>query len=119
MTNDLLDRGITLYRKPVSFEDSGREFGAGAIIVPGESVLANELANKYALEVFALGALPESAVLMKKQKIAVYGDESVKHCLKTLGFDYDEVLTENLNAGEIAGYDVFLNQDLRWSDLLL
>ena len=116
-TNDLLKRGVNLYRVSEFFEDSGRDFGAGAVIIPGEPALANELANKYALEVFALGALPESAVLMKKQKIAVYGDESVKHCLKTLGFDYDEVSTDNLDAGEIAGYDVFLNQDLRWSDL--
>jgi hypothetical protein len=116
-TNDLLERGVTLYRKSESFEDSGRDFGAGAVIVPGDSALANELANQYALDVFALEGLPENTALMKKQKIAVYGDEGVIHCLKTLGFEYDEVSTSDLNAGVISGYDVFLNFGLRWSSL--
>jgi hypothetical protein len=116
-TNDLLERGVTLYRKSEPFEDSGRDFGAGAVIVPGDSALANELANQYALDVYALEGLPENAVLMKKQKIAVYGDEGVIHCLKTLGFDYVEVSREDLNSGVISGYDVFLNYGLRWSSL--
>jgi hypothetical protein len=116
-TNDLLARGVTLYRKMEPFENSGREFGAGAVIVPGQSALVNGLANRYALDVFALEGLPENAVLMKKQKIAVYGDEGVNHCLKTLGFDYDEVSTNDLNDGIISGYDVFLNYGLRWSSL--
>jgi hypothetical protein len=116
-TNDLLARGVTLYRKSEPFDDSGHDFGAGAIIVPGESALANELVNQYALDIFALNSIPENAVLMKKQKIAVYGDEGVLHCLETLGFDYDSVDTGDLNAGGISGYDVFLNQGLRWSSL--
>jgi len=116
-TNDLLRRGINLYRVKQAFEDSGRDFGAGAIIIPGLPALANELANQYAIEVFAIDDLPESAVPMRKQKIAVYGDEGVIHCLKTLGFDFDEVGTADLNAGIISGYDVFLNYNLRWSSL--
>jgi hypothetical protein len=116
-TNDLLKRGVTLYRAAGPFADSGRNFGAGAIIVPGASALANELANQYALDVFGLGGLPENAVSMQKQSIAVYGDEGVNHCLKTLGFDYNEVSTDDLNAGMISGYDVFLNRGLRWSSL--
>jgi hypothetical protein len=116
-TNDLLARGITLYRKAEPFTDSGRDFGAGAVIVTGKSSLANELANQYALDVFALSDIPENAVMMKTQNIAVYGDEGVSHCLKTLGFTFDEVSTSDLNAGGISGYDVFLNYGLRWSSL--
>jgi len=116
-TNDLLRRGVNLYRVKEPFEDSGRNFGAGAIIIPGVPSLANELANQHALEVFAIGDLPENAVPMVIQRIAVYGDEGVRHCLKTLGFDFDEVGTGDLNAGAISGYDVFLNQGLRWSSL--
>lgn len=115
-TNELLNQGVTLFRAAGPFEDSGRDFGAGAIIVPGQSALANELANQYALDVFALGEMPEN-VPMQKQKIAVYGDEGVIHCLKVLGFDYDEVSSSDLNGGVIAGYDVFLNHGLRWSSL--
>jgi len=116
-TNDLLKRGVALYRTSQPFADSGRDFGAGAVIVPGLPALANELANYYALTVFPLKEMPENAVPMKKQRIAVYGDEGVAHCLKTLGFDYDEVSTSDLNAGSISGYDVFLNQGLRWNSL--
>jgi hypothetical protein len=116
-TNELLARGVVMHRAPEPFEDAGRQIGAGAIIVPGNSALANELVNRFALDVLSLEGLPEDAVLMKKQKIAVYGDEGVIHCLKTLGFDYDEVSTGELNAGAISTYDVFLNYDLRWSSL--
>jgi len=116
-TNDLLRRGVNLYRAKEPFEDSGRDFGAGAIITPGVPSLANELANQYALDVYSIGGLPENAVPMVIQRIAVYGDEGVSHCLKTLGFDFDEVGTAELNSGAISGYDVFLNQGLRWSSL--
>ena len=116
-TNDLLKRGVALYRMSQAFADSGRDFGAGAVIIPNDPALANELANQYSLDVFALGSLPENAVLMKEQKIAIYDDEGVRHCLETLGFDYDSVGTGDLNAGVISEYDVFLNQGLRWSSL--
>jgi hypothetical protein len=112
-TNDLLGRGVSLYRMPDSFDD----FGAGAIIVPGDPALANELANQYALEVSALKSKPEDAVPMVEQRVAVYGDEGVIHAVKTLGFDYDEVSTSDLNAGAISDYDVFINWGLRWSSL--
>jgi len=118
-TNDLLKRGVALYRMSQAFADSGRDFGAGAVIIPNDPALANELANQYALDIFALEEMPGNAVLMEKQKIAVYGDEGVNHCLKVLGFDYDEVSTSDLNAGVISEYDVFLNQGLRWSSLPL
>jgi len=119
-TNDLLARDFTLYRKSEPFTDSGRNFGAGAIIVPGESALPNELANQYALDVFALDGIPENAVLMteQRQRIAVYSDdEGVAHALGVLGFDYDEVSSSDLNAGIISEYDVFINFGLRWSSL--
>ena len=116
-TNDLLARGVTLYRAAEPFADSGRDFGAGAIIVPGQSALANELANQYALDVFTLEGPPESAVQMREQRIAVYADEGTAHALDELGFDYDEVSRNDLNAGVISGYDVFINLGLRWSSL--
>jgi hypothetical protein len=116
-TNDLLARGVPLSRAADTFQDSGRSFGAGAIILPADSSLANELANGYALDVFALKKSPEDAVPMHKQRIAVYGDAGVRHSLETLGFEYDSVGRSDLNAGVISGYDVFINRDLRWSSL--
>jgi hypothetical protein len=112
-TNDLLARVVVVHRAAEPFEG----FGAGAIIVPGEPALANELANQYGLDVFALDSLPQDAVLMTEQRMAVYGDEGTAHALDVLGFDYDEVSIGDLNAGIISGYDVFLNYGLRWSSL--
>ena len=106
-TNDLLNRGVAVYRTKAS----------GMFILPANSSLANELANSWALDVFPLNGLPEDAVMMKKQRIAVYGDEGVAIALDELGFDYDEVSRSDLNEGIISGYDVFLNRNLRWSQL--
>jgi len=116
-TNELLARGVSLYRASESFADAGREFGAGTIIVANEPALANELATHYALDVFALEDRPENAIPMREQRIAVYGDEGVDHALEMLGFDHDLVSRSDLNAGVISGYDVFINLGLRWTQL--
>jgi len=113
-TNDLLARGVTLYRSPEPFDD----LSAGAIIVPADPALVNELANQYALDVFALKSMPVGAVPMREQSIAVYGgDEGVRHAMKVLGFDYDQVSSSDLNAGAISEYDVLINYDQRWRNL--
>jgi hypothetical protein len=116
-TNDLLARGVSLNRAPQPFDDSGRHFGAGAIIIPADPALANELANGYALDLFALEGMPAGAVPMVKQRIAVYGDEGVRHALETLGFDYDSLGTSDLNNGDLESYDVFINRDRSWGGL--
>jgi hypothetical protein len=103
----MLNRGMTLYRSKSS----------GTFILPANSSIANELANTWALDVSLVSELPEDAVMMKKQRIACYGDEGVAIALDELGFEYEEVSRNDLNAGLISGYDVFLNQSLRWSQL--
>ena len=105
--NDLLKRKMTLYRAKSN----------GMFILPANPSIANELANSWALDVFPLSSLPDDAVMMKKQSIAVYGDEGVAIALDELGFDYDEVSRGDLNAGIISEYNVFLNRNLRWSQL--
>jgi hypothetical protein len=115
--NDFLARGETLYRAPAPFTDSGHDFGAGAIILPADPSLANELANQYGLVVYKLKNMPDELVMMRELSIAVYGDEGVRHSLETLGFDYNSVGSGDLNAGVISDYDVFINRDLRWSSL--
>ncbi len=103
--NDLLARGAELY------------LAGGSFVIPGDASLARELANGWALDVEALAAMPADAVMARQQRIAVYGDEGVRHALRTLGFDFDEVSRSDLNDGVIAGYDVFVNRDLRWFQL--
>jgi hypothetical protein len=119
-TNDLLQRGVTLYRAEAPFADSGREFGAGVFILPADEAnttsVANELANQYALDVLALSDTPDGAIPMRQQRIAVELDSGGRFLLKELGFDFDEVSWSDLNAGGISAYDVFINDWWWWSD---
>ncbi len=112
-TNNLLARGDTLYRAAGSFEENGRHFGAGTIIVAGNPALANELANGYALDVFALNAIPDGAVPMYEQRIGAYVDSGGLFLLDRFGFDYDTISWQDLNAGvDLTEYDVFINNGI-------
>jgi len=103
--NELLERGEMLY-----LADGWFAFG-------DDVALAQELANRFALDVEALNELPAGSVPMVMQRIAVYGDAGVRHALETLGFQFESVGTSDLNDGVLADYDVFINRDLRWSSL--
>ncbi|MDT8306963.1 MAG: M14 family zinc carboxypeptidase [Anaerolineae bacterium] len=109
-TNALLVRGETLYRAHDAFADRGRDFRPGAIIVPGNPALANELANGYALDVVALDGVPDGAVALREQRIAAAVDNGGLFLLRRLGFEYDVVTRGDLNGGfDLSGYDVFIN----------
>jgi len=116
-TNDLIAQGVPLHRLEMPFEDRGRAFGAGAIVLPGDPALARRAANDYGLDVYALGAVPSGSVPLEQQRIAVYADAGTRLALGVLGFEYDNVSTGALNAGALADYDVFINLGLRWSDI--
>ncbi len=103
--NDLINRGEELY-----LADGMFWFG-------GDVALARELAGTYALDVFPEEGMPVAAVSMVEQRIAAYGDEGLSHALETLGFEFEEVGTSDLNAGALSDFDVFVNQGLRWSSL--
>jgi hypothetical protein len=117
VTNALLDRGVTVQRASGAFDDGGRSFEPGTFIVPADSSLANELANQYALDVYAIDGPPANAVLMEKQRIAAFGDEYTRHALQVLGFDFDMVSTSDVNAGAVENYDLFLNYSRSWNGL--
>ena len=117
-TNNLLARGVTLYRAKEPFEDSGRDFGTGTFIIPADQAnakaVANELASQYGLGVFALEAIPEEVVPMEKQRIAVHADEGVEFFLKMFEFEFDTITTSDLNDGiDLSGYDIFIHSG--WS----
>ena len=98
-TNHLLKQGMTVYRTKNS----------DMFILPANTTIANELANSWALDVFPLSDLPDDAVMMKKQRIAVVGDEGVAICLDELGFEYDMPSYSDLDSGKILNYDIFIN----------
>jgi len=121
-TNALLARGVTLYRAKEGFVDAGRSFGVGTFIVPANQAnaksVANELASKYGLRVFALRAMPSDVSLMRKLHIAVLADEGVRFFLKEYGFDFDDFTVDDLNGERsLAGYDVFLHAGPVWWNL--
>jgi hypothetical protein len=117
VTNDLIRRGVAVQRASSAFEDLGISFEPGTFIVPANNSLANELANQYSLEVFAISEPPTNAVMMKEQKIAVYADEGTNHALEVLGFDYDVVSRTDVNNGVVENYDLFLNRNRSWGGL--
>jgi hypothetical protein len=116
-TNDLLGRGVGLMRAPAAFTDKGRDFEAGTFIlpasVPGAKSIANELANRWGLDLFALAGPPEGAVAMYQQRIAVYlSDTGGAVLLRRFGFNFDVITRNDLNdptKPPLTDYDVFLN----------
>ena len=117
VTNELIDRGVSVHRASGAFDDGGVSFEPGTFIVPPDPSLANELANQRALEVFAISGIPASAIEIEKQTIAVYADEGTHHALEVLGFEYDVVGRSDVNNGVVEGYDLFLNRNRSWSGL--
>jgi hypothetical protein len=117
VTNELLRQGVALQRATSAFTDRGNNFEPGTIIVPNDRSLATELANRHALDVVALGAVPADTVAMEVQRIAVFADEGTRHALDVLGFDYDTVSTSDVNNGAVEDYDVFVNYSRSWNGL--
>ncbi len=117
VTNELLDRGVAVHRASSAFADGGYNFEPGTFIVPNDSSLAEQLADQYDLDVFAISGAPANAVMMTKQRIAVYADEGVNHALDVLGFDYQVVGRSDVNDGVVEDYDLFLNRNRSWGGL--
>jgi hypothetical protein len=117
VTNQLVKDGVAVQRATSSFEDGGKSFEPGTFIIPGDRSLANNLANQYALDVYAISGPPEGAVTMAEQRIAVYADEGTRHALDVLGFDYDVVGRSDVNNGVVEDYDLFLNRNRSWGGL--
>ncbi len=111
-TNDLLAENVSFSRATHPFQDSGREFGTGTFIMPpDESLLADQLARRYGLQIFALAAMPDHVSTMRRPRIAVNASEGTTWFLDTYGFDFDPISSEELNGNiDLSGYDIFLCQ---------
>ena len=112
-TNELLANGVTPYRAEEPFQDSGRTFEAGTFILPADAGLANDLAQKYGLEVYALATQPEGATLMRQQRIAALMQVEGHSLLERFGFEFDAISVQELNTGpDLTIYDVFVNESV-------
>lgn len=114
-TNDLVERGISLSRSTATIQEGDSALGPGAIILPADASLANELANRYALTIYSLQEMPASTLPLRTLKVAVIGDSGLRLALSRLGFPYDNLSVADLNAGALENYDVFINQSIAWS----
>ena len=114
VANELVDNSVIVQRASSYFTDNGKSFVPGTFIVPADQILADDLANKYGLDVFAINEIPLEIILMESQKIAVYADEGTHHALKVLGFDFDVVSRSDVNDGVVESYDLFLNRNATW-----
>jgi len=112
-TNDLLGRGVEVYRALAPLRDGGRELAAGAFIVPGGSeearAVASELAGEYGLILYALPAMPADARPLRRARLAVSASEGVMWALRSLGFDVVPISARQINAGlDLSGYDLLV-----------
>ncbi len=113
--NESIASGYPFYRAKAAFEDSGRSFAAGTVVFPAGYHLARKFKKDYAMHVFALGEMPAELAIMEQQKIATYGDEGLSHSLKMMGFSYEDISSEDLNAGkDLSVYDMFIFGNNRW-----
>jgi hypothetical protein len=113
-TNNLLASGVELMRMQGAFADDGRNFEAGAFILPGSArETANGLASQYGLDLFALKSVPAGAALAKQQRIAaLISDAGGAVHLRRFGFAFDVVSRNDLNdpaKPPLTDYDVFIN----------
>ncbi len=118
-TNDLLARDVEVYRAEAPFTASGHDFGVGTFIIQANAALANELANQYGLDVYAIAGPPAGAKPMHEQRIALFDTgPGVGFALKELGFDFDVLYKSDLDLGtDLSGYDVFIDDWWWWEDL--
>ena len=118
--NTYIAKGYPFYRAKSAFEDCGRSFSAGTVLFPANYKLALTFKKKYKMNIFALTGLPAQPTLMEQQKIAAYGDEGLSHSLKMMGFTFDDVTANDLNAGtDLSRYDVFIFGNDRWWEYYL
>jgi len=116
-TNDLLNSKETVYRLAQSVTSGGRTFTPGTLILPADPELADDLADTYAIEIYALQSFPQEVDELSKQQIAVVANADTEYALSRLGFDYDALSQGDLNSGAIEAYDVLINQSVSWSNL--
>ena len=116
-TNEMLVKGAKLFRSETPFEDNGKTVAAGAVIVTVGKGGAQWLAKKYGLDLIPLQTVPEGVTRLSSRRVAVYGDGGVRNCLDRMGFSYDLLTADDLDAGMIAGYDLFINDSLPWNAL--
>jgi hypothetical protein len=115
--NDLLNSGETVFRLTQSVTSGERTFTPGTLILPADPELADDLADTYALEIYALQSFPPEVDVLSEQKIAVVADVDTEYALGRLGFDYDSLSQGDLNSDSIDEYDVLINQSVSWSNL--
>ena len=115
--NDLIAAGTDVSRlEGAAGSESPLE--VGAFIFRADHAEANRLAMEYGLDIFALTKIPDSAVQLEPQRIAVYPatGSGLTFSLRELGFTYKEVTSAELNAAPsiLGDFDVLIFERVEW-----
>ncbi len=116
--NDLLGRGISVYRLTEASGEGDARMEAGTFMVPTEAAnaLLTEVAGTFGLEMTGVADLPESALLLSEPKIAIVNDFALAHALKEMGFEFETLSEDEVVAGvSMSEYDLFINSDIYWT----
>jgi hypothetical protein len=111
-TNRLLNEGrVALLRATAPFQDAGREFGTGTVILPSDPDLAYQLAREYGLDISALAAFPDDVAGLPKPHVVTYADEGTTWFLETYGFDATILNVDDLSGTlDLSAFDIFVSQ---------
>ncbi len=118
--NLLLDKGFPVYRATAGFQDKEQAFETGTFIIPIWELSADlpaVLSQGFKLDLHSLGSVPENAILLKDQAIAISEDPALAYCLDALGFDYEMLTDDHINMATLADidrYDLFINSAIYW-----
>ncbi len=117
-TNALLARGgLSVYRLTAAAVDGENTFEAGAYVIQasaGQDVL-DLLTGTYRQNLTGLSALPDSAFLLQRPRIAITDDVYIVYSLDELGFEYTVIQDEDITGGvDMSGYDLFINSYVYW-----
>ena len=112
-TNDLLGRGLPVYRAREPWRDGEQGVAAGTLIVAVAGsegrAIADELAGHYGLTVYPLAAMPSAAAALRRPRLLVSADESMNWVLRILGFEVMPISARQINGGfDPSGYDVLV-----------
>lgn len=111
VVNDLLHRGVEVYRTVRSFGGEGELVGAGTFLVPLNAAGdLRVLCEKHGVSACTTGPVKSPVLKLRKPKVGVYksyrgiADEGwLRYVLEEYGFPYQSVNNRRVRQGDIAG----------------
>jgi len=121
MVNRLLEEGITVYSATASFEDGGKQYDVGTLIIPhqkGDGFIV-ETAKELHLTLFGLSHEPQYKKHLELPKVAILYSSGVEasaygetqFVLSSLEFDFDVLDYVDVRKAKLENYDIVVVPD--------